>query len=506
MLIFAVLLAYPSLDAELGSATGHFWIVSAVALLALLLAATVLVAARELPEARTFFLAMAFLSISGIFLVHGLGTSPWFPSHEHEASHSPASGTDAYGGGYGAGSSTDPAGSTTGGQGLSTEAARGIVVGYSALLSLFVSSVFFALAAVDYGERASARIVRYRTWIGLALLALVGVYGAVALWFPEPIASIPLGSAPIDVGLAAVATALLLFAGYRFWRAYQLALLPIQGAMAVAMGLLVEAQWTMIYGRLWHLSWWEYHVLMLAGFSLGVGSLIHQRRITGDLSAIIEGLFLRKQVGELREGDPRAVGALTAAVAAKDTETAGHTGRVGDMTVALGKRLWLPTDRADVLRYAGQLHDLGKIGVPNSILRKAGPLTDEEFEVMKQHTVRGWHIARSSGLLAEVAPIIRAHHERLDGRGYPDGLRGDAIPFEARIVAAADVWDALTSDRPYRAGMARGEAADIMVESAGPHLEPVCVEELLHLLGMEGHAREVAAKRRDLEREGRLAA
>ncbi len=223
---------------------------------------------------------------------------------------------------------------------------------------------------------------------------------------------------------------------------------------------------------------------MLVGFLVCVIELLRQYRVTGDLGAIVEGLFLRQQVSGLRAGDPRALIALRAAIAAKDTETSGHIDRVSDSAVAVGEELSLRGDDLEIVRVAGHLHDLGKIGVPNSILGKTGPLTDKEFAIVKQHTVRGWYIADRSEMLARVAPIIRAHHERLDGAGYPDGLRAEFIPLAARIVAVADVWDAITSDRPYRAAMPWDEAAAILEAKAGSHLGPRCVQALFQRLGI----------------------
>ena len=121
-------------------------------------------------------------------------------------------------------------------------------------------------------------------------------------------------------------------------------------------------------------------------------------------------------------------------------------------------------------RRASQLGD-GVVGKP-------GRLTDDEFAVMKQHSPRGWRVALRSRTLAEAAPIIRAHHERLDGSGYPDGLTADQIPLEARIIAVADVWDALVCDRPYRAAMSYDEAAAILCKESGSHLDPRCVAAL----------------------------
>ncbi len=308
---------------------------------------------------------------------------------------------------------------------------------------------------------------------------------------------IPIGSDRARYLIGGAAILCFLFAGWRFYQAWRLALLPLQAAMAIGMGFLIEAQIFMVRGQLWHLSWWEYHLVMLMGFGLCVVALLRQYRLTGDLGAVVEGLFLRQQVDGIRHGDPQALVALTAAVAAKDTETAEHIGRVGDLVVAIGEHLGLPADRIEVLRFAGRLHDVGKIGVPNSILRKPGKLTPGEFAVIKLHSPRGGTIAVRSEMLAEAAPIIRAHHERLDGAGYPDGLKGDEIPLEARIVAVADVWDALTCDRPYRAAMTTGEAMAVLDRDAGRHLDPVCIAALYAVLGI-GDARRAGGLTRPL--------
>jgi HD-GYP domain-containing protein (c-di-GMP phosphodiesterase class II) len=370
-------------------------------------------------------------------------------------------------------------------------------VGYSAQLSLFVSALFFFLAVVDVPDRLSAWLSRRQYWLAAGGVAALAGHVVVALWYPTILTPIPLNQERIAWAVGTAASAGFLFASWRFYQAYKLALLPIQGALAFAMVLLVEAQWSMLLGDLWYLSWWEYHFLMLAGFMVGVVGLLNHYRITGDLAAIVEGLFLRKQVHGIQAGDPRAMVALGAAVAAKDTETAEHIERVGDLSVAMGEKLWLPSQRLMVLRWAGRLHDVGKIGVPNAILRKPGKLTPAEFEAIKLHSLRGWEIARRSGMLREAADTIRSHHERLDGSGYPDGLRGPEITTEARIVAVADVWDALTSDRPYRAGMSEQEAAEILLEQVGSHLDQDAVEALFEILGLQGYLRQVDIAARD---------
>jgi HD-GYP domain-containing protein (c-di-GMP phosphodiesterase class II) len=252
--------------------------------------------------------------------------------------------------------------------------------------------------------------------------------------------------------------------------------------MALSMALLIEAQWFMIQGPPWHLSWWEYHFAMLAGFLCPVIGLLLQFRSTGDLGAVVEALFLREAVTGIRDGDPRALHALGAAVAAKDGDTSAHVDRVSQMAVAIGERMGLQPNQLEILRWAGRLHDLGKIGVPNSILLKPGRLTDAEFREMQKHSARGWQAARKSGVLDQAAAAIRGHHERWNGSGYPDGLAGDSIPLEARIIAVADVWDAVTSKRPYRAGMSHEQAAALIRDGSSVLFDPLCVDALFAIV------------------------
>lgn len=145
------------------------------------------------------------------------------------------------------------------------------------------------------------------------------------------------------------------------------------------------------------------------------------------------------------------VGALTAALDAKNEYTCGHSCRVADLSLAVAEHLRMPIEARNALNIAAHLHDIGKIGIPDSVLLKPGQLTAEEFAVMKTHPVIGFTIVNKVTSLADVAQMILHHHERVDGKGYPSGLAGDAIPLGARIIAVCDAFDAMTSIRSYRA-------------------------------------------------------
>lgn len=158
--------------------------------------------------------------------------------------------------------------------------------------------------------------------------------------------------------------------------------------------------------------------------------------------------------------------ALAQAVETRDRTTGDHCQRLAEYSVALGRALGLPQPQLVALHRGGYLHDIGKVGVPDSILFKQGPLTDDEWDVMKYHTIKGEEICRPMKSLAPVLPIIRSHHERWDGTGYPDGLQGEDIPLLARILQIADVYDALTTERPYKAAHTPEEAFRILDEEA----------------------------------------
>lgn len=171
--------------------------------------------------------------------------------------------------------------------------------------------------------------------------------------------------------------------------------------------------------------------------------------------------------------------ALVASIDAKDPYTEGHSQRVSDFSVAIAEQLNLPPEMRHSIRIGALLHDIGKIGVPDSILTKPGRLTVAEYAEIKKHPAIGANIIRGVSLLNDELPALAQHHERLDGKGYPLGLSGDQISPIARIVAVADVFDAITSDRPYRPGMDIETALDILRSITGEHLDEKYVDALI---------------------------
>jgi HD-GYP domain-containing protein (c-di-GMP phosphodiesterase class II) len=174
---------------------------------------------------------------------------------------------------------------------------------------------------------------------------------------------------------------------------------------------------------------------------------------------------------------------LATAVAVRDAYTGDHSRRDTAFSLLLGQQLGLSAEDLEVLRYGVPLHDIGKIGIPDAVLRKPGPLTPEEFEVMKTHTTQGVKMLEVAPDLKPALAIVRSHHERWDGRGYPDGLAGEAIPLLARVTAVADSFDAMTFDTPYRSEMAVEEAFAELEKEQGRQYDPGIVAVFLQSPG-----------------------
>ena len=196
---------------------------------------------------------------------------------------------------------------------------------------------------------------------------------------------------------------------------------------------------------------------------------------------------VRERTRDLEEAQVEILDRLARATELRDDDTGEHVGRVAALTGAIARAMGLPEDEARLLEQAVRLHDVGKIAVPDRVLLKEGALDAEERTAMRQHAEDGARILAGSRfeLLRRAEEIARHHHERWDGAGYPCGLAGEAIPLAARIAAVADVFDALTSERPYKAAWPRRKAIDEIVRSSGAHFDPAVVRGFLNVVGAE---------------------
>jgi len=179
--------------------------------------------------------------------------------------------------------------------------------------------------------------------------------------------------------------------------------------------------------------------------------------------------------------------ALTEAIESRDPYTGGHCRRLAEHAAVIATRLELPPSEIEVVRLGAALHDMGKIAVPDAVLKKPGRLTPEEYTIIKQHCYSGGQICKRVGFLMDAYPIVYHHHERWDGKGYPDGIKGDRIPLGARIVAVIDAYDAMTTDRPYRDAMPLEEAIAILRDGSGHQWDPRVVRTLLESINLAPH-------------------
>ena len=185
----------------------------------------------------------------------------------------------------------------------------------------------------------------------------------------------------------------------------------------------------------------------------------------------------------LREAYLGTVRSLAAAIDAKDTYTRGHSERVAEYGTLVAQRMGLSEEECLALELAAYLHDIGKIGIPEGILRKPGRLDDEEFAVMKSHPIVGATILTPVEFPWPIMPVVRHHHEHFDGRGYPAGLKGNEIPLLARILTVADSFEAMVSDRPYRSGRAHRDALDEILRCSGSQFDPAVVDVFVEVVG-----------------------
>jgi putative two-component system response regulator len=226
----------------------------------------------------------------------------------------------------------------------------------------------------------------------------------------------------------------------------------------------------------------------IRGIDAGADDFLRKPFDPHELRARVRSLLRLKRYTDDLDSADAVIMSLARTVEARDASTEGHCQRLAVLAAGLGKRLGLGAPDLESLERGGVLHDVGKIAIPDAILLKTSRLTPAEFERMKQHTIIGDRLCSELRLLRGVRPIVRHHHERLDGSGYPDGLRGDEVPLLAQIMSVVDVYDALTTTRPYKAAITPARAFDeLMAEARRGWRDAALVEQLLALYG-EGFA------------------
>ena len=205
-----------------------------------------------------------------------------------------------------------------------------------------------------------------------------------------------------------------------------------------------------------------------------------QNELSSEVQKQIRNVIVQSE--KLRRMSVQVIAALAEAIDAKDEYTRGHSGRVASYSQEIARRAGRSEARQHSIYMAGLLHDMGKIGIPDAVLNKPSSLTDSEYELIKSHPVIGWEILGKITELADILPGIRNHHERYDGKGYPDGLKGNEIPEIARIIAVADAYDAMTSRRKYSGITAQGKARAEVEAGKGAQFDPFFADIMLEII------------------------
>ncbi|HLV11316.1 MAG TPA: HD-GYP domain-containing protein [Trueperaceae bacterium] len=447
-LVFWLIYSTPDADPRLAAPLAHFWVVSLTSLLAVAVAVVVGVAGARAGDSRVVFLAGGFASMAGFFALHGLST-PFVLL----------------------------------GPNVVTPIASQL-----AMIAFAASMVAAAYLRPCEGRGSLARTLA--GWVGAIVL-----FDVVLMARPDLARFVPVHLAPLKHAVAVVVIGLLALAGTRFLESYRLARSSIHLVMLHVVGWVMVAQLIMTLGETFRLSWWLYHLVLLLAVTLMLVTFARQLR-AGQLGSDLNALLDDDAVRRLAYGLRPEVRALVVATEAKDHYTAGHMQRVAELAVRVGKRMGLQAEDLRVLAQAGVIHDVGKIEVPDAVLNKPTRLEPHERDLIEQHPANGERIGRTLGLHRLELEVIRHHHERWDGSGYPDKLEGGSIPLLARIMAVADVYDALTSARAYRPAWTQEAARTLLQREAGTSFDPRVVAATLEVL--RGDAQPVAARQRDV--------
>jgi len=440
LILLGALLVDPGMDKPWVNADFHFWVVSGASLLSALACLLLVLSARTMRETRIMFLALSFFTLGMLFSIHGIAT-PGIVFNEQYA-----------------------------------------VLGRSPWMATLGAGFFAALSVTSIPGLQNGSRLRIPQVIFVTALSLVTFYFVMSMLSPNWLNGFPTEAEWFQHTLSVITIALLVFAAWRYYQSYQFARLPGQLAVAVGLGFLAEAQLSLDFGTFPQYSWWLYHALFLVAFSTVLIGWAWEVIRAKDGSAIAEGITMRDALSQMNRGRPTNLVALADQIENHDLETFRHVDRVAAFSYAIGRELGLSASHLRELVLAAQMHDVGKIGLPPYILTKQGTLTTDEWEQIKQHPKKGEEILSRVKALSGLAFIIRGHHERYEGGGYPDGLRAEGIPIESRIIAVADTFDALTSHRPYRPAMTLADARAELERVAGTQLDPGLVQVIVKLI------------------------
>lgn len=328
----------------------------------------------------------------------------------------------------------------------------------------------------------SARLGRrWRPWT-VGWLVAAGIGALTTLTFPDlPPLVDPSSTSGAILGLLSLAG--LLWMSFGHLRLYWLSRSALSFSAAAGMVVLAASVLGWIFSAPLGLSFWLSHVFDVSGVLLGTMAGLLCYRQGNDLRVALRPIVALDPLVSLELGLDPLVHSFVADLQRKDQITRDHVVRVGELTGRVGEKAGLSPTRMRHLAAAAVLHDIGKLEVPDEVLGKPGKLTDSEYELIKTHAAIGGDLLAGSPALAAAAPFVRSHHERPDGRGYPDGLSSDDLPLEVRIIGACDAFDAIAHSRQYREGKGAEFALGVLREHAGTQFDPQVIAWLADVVG-----------------------
>ena len=443
--LLAIARTVPALDPILESPLFHLYVVSAIAALALGVAIVTAVFAARDGRSAPVLIALGCVAVGFMMLGHGITTPGIF------------------------------------GRPMNMWIARFPVLA----LAIFAACLAGALRSDGVVSRVVSSSPRVALGFPVMAIALVSIAIAVdptALSGTMPFA----GETTIRLVLLVGSAITLLLVGCVHWNRWRLGRDRIELALTMASWFAMSAILSLAHGLLWRMSWWDYHLYLLAGFSAAAWAVVVGYHGSHTLSGAVGGITVRDPVQQVAQRQPESLHALIGAVEAKDPYTHGHSERVAELSTRIGLRLALEPEFLRGLHQGAFLHDVGKIGVPDQVLNKPAELDPDEWEQIQRHPEIGWDLVNRAESLRGALSAIRNHHERWDGTGYPDRLAGTDIPLSGRIVAVADVWDALTSDRAYREAWLPDRAVSHIAAASNELFDPACVEAFLDVVAEHG--------------------
>lgn len=426
------LLRFSRIDTVIQAPLIHFYIVSAVTAIATVLGIMVGIIGRQLRNSHVNFLSLAFISLASICTVHGLGFVLYPESHE-----------------------------------LPTITAQ---------LSIFLATIWLWMSSLSADHYLVRWLSRWNQLL-VPVWSVLLIFGCgLFLFYPEISCCVPLDGGPVRIIAVAIIILLNGYTIYSYHQSYRYSKLPLQIAIVYGAGWFIIAQIIMVRDEVSQVSWWLFHFLLLGAMIVMLSGLIRQYGLNRSLSKTIQALYTEDPVERIMNVLPKRVRELIMTVEEKDSYTAGHNFRVTLYALKIAEEMGLDPEERRAIVMGTIVHDVGKIDIPDKILNKNGPLTPKERRIVEQHPLKGYELCKKLGFMQEELWIIRSHHERMDGQGYPDRLRGEEIPLLARIVAVVDVYDALTSARAYREAWSHEETIEYITRNKNRHFDPEVVE------------------------------